>query len=420
MIADRLRQMEVSEKKPFKRFLKRARFRFLHRYIEEVQKELSILQNRDRFLENENHKQELEINQLKEKLGVDYGMFDYATFEERFRGSRDSISKRQREYLPYLKDCRHVVDVGCGRGEFVELLVNEGIAASGVDLYAPYVEHAKKRGLNVCCDDGIAYLKKSEGVDAVTAMQVVEHLTTNKLIELIRTAYEKLNSGGLLIMETPNPMSLYIFSHAFYIDPTHNKPIHPYFLQYLAQMVGFEKVEILFTESSRPVVNERISICYEVDKSAVSPELAAKTMDMLYGSQDYAVIARKGKVARGFFADQHHSDMVYSEIYDIASENVKPKGTTLPVSRSFFMMNIKMPEGVFDVARAMDLNNYDFMRLAYRKLFSRIPGEKDYESWEEQLGWEPERFQPYFVRALINSEELKLNRTKIINNPFGL
>ena len=225
--------------------------------------------------------------------GQTYSEIDYFDFENYFRGDRELIKERQKEYLPYFAGKKAVLDLGCGRGEFLELLRENDIPAKGVDLYDEFVIYCQGRGLDVTEADAISYLSQIESADGIFAGQLVEHLSLGQIIELCRLAHEKLEEGGCLILETPNPMSLAIYTHAFYMDPSHQKPVHPYTLQYLAQKAGFAKVEIVFTKASRlaepvPVIRgEGIENAEEFNKNL------QKMAELMYGSQDYAIIAQK-------------------------------------------------------------------------------------------------------------------------------
>ena len=221
-----------------------------------------------------------------------YASIDYFDFENHFRGSREHVKKVQTIYLPYYEGKKNVLDLGCGRGEFTEMLVEQNVGVTGVDTYAPYVEYMKTLGLPVVHDDAVNYLREQEHVDGIFVGQVVEHISVGQIMGLCQLAYEKLEEGCYLIMETPNPTSLAIYTESFYMDPSHQKPVHPQTLKYIAEKAGFSSVEILYTQSSRmpfeiPKLKE-----HDEDFQAFN-EAMSRVSNTLYGSQDYAIIARK-------------------------------------------------------------------------------------------------------------------------------
>ncbi|MGN0639072.1 MAG: methyltransferase domain-containing protein [Huintestinicola sp.] len=221
-----------------------------------------------------------------------YNSIDYFDFENHFRGSREHIKSVQKIYIPYFKGKKNVLDLGCGRGEFTELLSENNVGVTGVDQYEPYVEYMKSLGLPVVLDDAIAYLSRQESTDGIFLGQVVEHITTDQIVTICNMAYEKLEDGCCLIMETQNPQTLAIFYGAFYIDPSHQKPVHPLTLKYLAEKAGFSKVDIIYLESSRyplsiPKIKEDETEFGEFNESM------QKVSELLFGCRDYAVVARK-------------------------------------------------------------------------------------------------------------------------------
>lgn len=231
-------------------------------------------------------------NRVLDKVNISYDI-DYFDFENAFRGSRTQIKKAQEQYISYFEGCNRVVDLGSGRGEFLELLKENNIAAIGVEVYDEFVELCRNKGLNVVQQDALEYLKEQEEIDGIFAGQLIEHLPLESTIELCSLAYEKMKVGGYLILETPNPMSLAIFTHSFYMDPSHLKPVHPFTLKYIAEKAGFRDVEILFTKNSRyPVKIPELRI-----NGADNFEEFNKSMkiveDTLFGSQDYALIAKR-------------------------------------------------------------------------------------------------------------------------------
>jgi len=224
--------------------------------------------------------------------GSDYEEIDYFDFENHFRGSIDSIKKAQEAYIPYFKDKKNVIDIGCGRGEFLSLMQDNGINAVGVDIYEPYADYCRMKGLNAECGDGSEYLSKLESVDGIFVGQVVEHLKPHQIIRLCNTAFEKLSDGGCIIIETPNPTSLSIYTNAFYIDPSHIKPVHPLTMKYYLEKAGFRNIEIIFTESSKPKVSIP-PLKSDAENIDEFNEAVKKVSDIIFGSQDYAVVAVK-------------------------------------------------------------------------------------------------------------------------------
>lgn len=233
-----------------------------------------------------------------------YDDIDYFDFENHFRGSIENIKKAQSFYVQYFKDKKNVLDIGCGRGEFLSLMSENNINAHGIDIYKPYVDYCRMKNLDAVCDDCVRYLENldySDGlnkIDGIFAGQVVEHLETHQIISLCNNAYKKLTEGGCIIIETPNPVSLSIYTNAFYIDPSHIKPIHPLTMKYYLEKAGFRNIEIIFTENSRPPYDipelkcssDNQDIIYNIEDFNNAMK---KVSEMMFGSQDYAVIAVK-------------------------------------------------------------------------------------------------------------------------------
>ncbi len=223
----------------------------------------------------------------------DYESIDYFDFENHFRGSIENIKKSQEFYLKYFADKKNVLDIGCGRGEFLSLLKEKGISAKGIDIYEPYADYCRMNGLDAVCGDGTEYLAQCSGIDGIFVGQVVEHLDVKSIIRLCNTAYEKLSEGGCIVIETPNPTSLAIYTNAFYIDPSHVKPVHPLTMKYFLEKAGFGNIEIIYTENSRPQTSIP-ALTVSGEENTEEFNLAMKKVsDLLFGSQDYAVIAVK-------------------------------------------------------------------------------------------------------------------------------
>lgn len=220
---------------------------------------------------------------------------DYFKFENEFRGSRNSIKRGQQEYIKFFKEKEKIIDVGCGRGEFLELLQESNISCIGVDLYGEFVDYCNYKGLNAVQGDGIEYIKTLENnsLGGIFASQVVEHLQTEQLIMLCRESYNKLKRGCYLAIETPNPTSLSIYTNAFYMDPSHVKPVHPKTLEYLLKEAGFKEIEVVYTEQSK--VNYRLPLLdgENINNLSEFNDGINLLTNIIFGSQDYAIIAKK-------------------------------------------------------------------------------------------------------------------------------
>lgn len=221
-----------------------------------------------------------------------YNMIDYLDFENEFRGSAELIKQRQKQYIPYFKGKKNVLDIGCGRGEFLELMKEENINATGVDTYEDFVSLCRIKGFEAVKADGLEYLSNCSLVDGIFLGQVVEHLKLNEIINLCNLAYQKLEAGGCIILETPNPQSLSTFTNSFYMDPSHEKPVHPYSLRYYLKKAGFNDIKIIYTEESKGagIVSLLDSSASNIDEFNASLK---RVSDILFGSQDYATIAIK-------------------------------------------------------------------------------------------------------------------------------
>ncbi len=226
--------------------------------------------------------------------------FEYLLFENRHRGSEAEIKARQRVYLPYFKDSGSVLDIGCGRGEFLELLKEAGIPAQGAELNPEMVQVAQQKGVEVFQGDGLEHLRKlpDRTLGGIFLSQVIEHLGPENLRELVRTAFLKLAPGGVLLAETVNPQCLTTFSGAFYVDLSHHNPIHPEAARFLWESVGFRQVNILYVSPYPPemLLKEMVrrdDESYEDETARVLNENVRRLNDLLYGYQDYAVVGTK-------------------------------------------------------------------------------------------------------------------------------
>ncbi len=173
----------------------------------------------------------------------------YETHQARFRGSREMVRARQEVFLPHVRtvatDDAPVLDIGPGRGEWLELLRQHGIQAYGVDVNRSFVDSARAMGLDVRLEEGLAHLRRLPDVSlsAVTAFHVVEHMPAESLVDLVDQCLRVLRPGGVLMVETPNPVNLTVGASSFHLDPTHVRPVHPLFLQFVLESRGFVQLE---------------------------------------------------------------------------------------------------------------------------------------------------------------------------------
>jgi 2-polyprenyl-3-methyl-5-hydroxy-6-metoxy-1,4-benzoquinol methylase len=213
----------------------------------------------------------------------------YVAFEDRFRGSRADIKQRQSVYLDMLRQAgagvpaRPIVDVGSGRGELVELLGENGMAARGVDMNASMVSLCVAAGLDCVRDDAIAYLGRAApgSLGAVTGFHIIEHLPFEVMVALFDASLRALAPGGMVIFETPNPANLLVASRWFYLDPTHRNPLPGEMVAMIAEARGFVDVSVF---PLHPM---------ERRFEAQDQVLAGQLDDLFFGPQDYALIARK-------------------------------------------------------------------------------------------------------------------------------
>ncbi|MDA8292447.1 MAG: class I SAM-dependent methyltransferase [Actinomycetota bacterium] len=216
-------------------------------------------------------------------------------FEEAFRGPASVVSERVRAYADELAASGGpVCDVGCGRGELLDVLAASGVESYGVEIDAEHAARARARGLDVRDEDARRHLATLEpgSLGAVTAIHVVEHLAVDELVELVELAARAIRPGGLLVLETPNPENVVVGSSSFYLDPTHTRPVPPALLAFLVAARGFSEVEVRRLERAeqppaipRPKPGEPWS-------ASLAPVVDALNT-YLFAPADYAVIGRR-------------------------------------------------------------------------------------------------------------------------------
>lgn len=228
--------------------------------------------------------------------------FDFLAWEELTRGEEGTISEEQKKYLPWFAGAPGpVLDAGCGRGEFLSLLVGAGIDCYGIDLDPSMVAHCQSKGLRVETAELFEHLRSlpDESLGGLFLAQVVEHIPPPALRTLTDLAFSRLRPGGSILMETINPTCLTTFSGAFYADPTHHKPVHPKALEYFLSASGFGPTEIIF---SAPIPPEH-KLKDVREEAPLDPAVKSVVLQIndnfdrlnsvLYGYANFAAAARK-------------------------------------------------------------------------------------------------------------------------------
>ncbi|ULO08037.1 class I SAM-dependent methyltransferase [Paenibacillus sp. 19GGS1-52] len=184
--------------------------------------------------------------------------FHYSDFAERFSGSGEEVKRIFTQYLQYFKITDTIIDIGCGKGYFLELLKENTFKGIGVDTDLRLIQVCKDKGLEAYVHEGGDYLfeQNDSSIDAVFFAHVIEHLTVPQKIAFLNLCYQKLVVGGVLIIETPNTTSNYVMNNLYYLDPTHEKPLFPEALKHLAEMAGFNVINSYLSEKVENIESE--------------------------------------------------------------------------------------------------------------------------------------------------------------------
>ena len=300
-------KLESSYENNFVKFAKENRLRDNNIQIR-ITSLFSALDNLEGMIKRLTNNQESKQNQVNSNVSndnlsnIDYS---YLFLENRYRGSSEEIKVKVKKYADIIKtiDCqnKNVVEIGAGRGELLELLGEENINAVGVETDSGMCEVLKEKKLEYVNQDGLSYLKtlKDNSVSCIIAIQVIEHLSFDYINALMKESYRVLQNGGKLIFETINPLSFYALTQNFFKDYTHKWPIHPDVIKYFSKLEGFSGVDIL--KLSEVSENEKLSML--TTDEAMIPSMVEfiskynknveKLNNLLYGFQDYALIAKK-------------------------------------------------------------------------------------------------------------------------------
>ena len=210
----------------------------------------------------------------------------YRAFEERLYAPRETIRRLRQQYLPFVEPLKSLYprvktfDLGCGRGEWLELMLEAGFDAFGVDLDEGMLEACRALSLPAAQGDAVAHLAAlpDDSHAVISAFHVVEHISFTQLRQVVEDALRVLKPGGLLIMETPNPENIVVGTSNFYLDPTHQRPIPSLLLSFLTEHQGFARTKVLRLQESPTLLQQQVLSLHDVFNGA---------------SPDYAVIAQK-------------------------------------------------------------------------------------------------------------------------------
>ncbi len=220
--------------------------------------------------------------------------YKYVGFEDRYRGSQEEIRARLTAYLPFFEGASDVLDIGCGRGEFLDLLRERGITARGLDVNHEMVEVCKARGLDVSEGDALSFLNSlpDASLGGLLAAQVVEHLEPGYLMQMLDVAYHKLRPGSRIILETINPACWFAFFSSYIRDITHVRPLHPDTLSYLITASGFQRVTVRY-EAPYPEHEKLQPIAGDGPQTDVFNANVEKLNALMFTYLDYAAIGER-------------------------------------------------------------------------------------------------------------------------------
>lgn len=285
ILEQRFEQRTAQQHKDFEGALERSNFEMQQRFWKELEKvrveyeriiyaELRAIRYRPSGLAS---------TALPAASTADQAMdFDWVHFAQKFRGQPDKIREHFRGYQARFTGCTRVLDIGCGRGEFLEVLREAEIPGVGIDLNEANVQLARQRGLDARSGDVFAFLE-SEGpgsFDGIFCAQVIEHLPPADVWRLVKATAAALKPGGVAVWETPNPECLAIFATHFYLDPSHTRPVPPALLAFYLEEAGFGRIEI-----------QRFALATE-DFPALR-DLPVSVQEAFFGGLDYYAFARK-------------------------------------------------------------------------------------------------------------------------------
>ncbi|MCI0470525.1 MAG: methyltransferase domain-containing protein [Candidatus Aminicenantes bacterium] len=252
----------------------------LQRLIDAVDRE-SAERNKEHTLKT--------LKEIKDRLSV----YQYSDFEQRFRGDEQEVKNKLKRYLPIFAIADNILDVGCGRGEFLELLQEQGKKAVGIDISESMLRSAAGKSITCKKAAALEYLQqeKDNSCGGIFSSQVIEHLQPEYLRDVVREAYRVLTKNAPIVLETINPLSIFALSNIYFLDITHQKPLHPEYMRYLLESCGFSEVEIIYSDE----LNEEklLEIAPQQQSAREFNTNVDKLNKMLFAAPVYAVTGIK-------------------------------------------------------------------------------------------------------------------------------
>ena len=220
---------------------------------------------------------------------------------EKIGGKSDGLSPIFNDFIPFFNRCKNVIDIGCGRGYLLQHFTNNDIGCYGIDLNENNIHFCKKYGLNVIQSDATLHLQAldDKSLDGATINQVLEHMTIDKICDMIKLIYDKLQYGSYIIITIPNVSSMLVSTNLFYLDPTHLTHLHPEVLKFILKSQNFREIQERFYQPvhddmklrSINVQNDGNSIMEEIRKTCNTN--TEKLNNLLFGDRDYCIIGKK-------------------------------------------------------------------------------------------------------------------------------
>ncbi len=282
VLEQRYEERALAHHKDFEGALERSNFAMQQRFWKELEK-VRVEYERIIYAEIRSIRQRPAPVPVAGGAAADAALdIDWVHFANKFRGDAPKIEAHFASYLPYFEGCQRVLDIGCGRGEFLSSLKQKGITGVGVDLYEENIEILRGQGLDAKQADVFEYLA-AEGpgsFDGIFCAQVIEHLPPAQVWALVKACAQALKTGGVIVFETPNPECLAIFSTHFFIDPSHQRPVPPALLCFYLEEAGFGRIDV---QRFAPAYEERPEL----------NALPASVKESFFGGLDYSAFARK-------------------------------------------------------------------------------------------------------------------------------